>query len=288
MDAQGLISMALRALGLVAIFQAAGIALFLAVFGRGLTATIPAVRRYGVIAATAAIVFVLLHQFLEPARMSGTFHSIFDGSLQELAWTIPSGAASVLRLMGLLALCVGLTGSFRFSAAARLLGVAITVASFVLAGHTVELTPRAAFAALLVVHLLIVAFWFGSLTPLYAATTRESVSGTAMLVERFSAIATWIVPGIFVAGMVLALVLLPNLASWRSAYASMILTKIAAFAALMGLAALNKWRLGPAISQGDVRALRKLQTAVAIEWGLIVAVLIATATLTTYFSPPDA
>jgi hypothetical protein len=34
--------------------------------------------------------------------------------------------------------------------------------------------------------------------------------------------------------------------------------------------------------------LRKLQTAVAIEWGLIVAVLIATATLTTYFSPPDA
>lgn len=93
--------------------------------------------------------------------MSGTLHGIFDGSLQKLAWTIPSGTTSVLRLMGLLALCVGLTSSFRFSAAARLLGVAITVASFVLAGHTVELIPRPAFATLLVVHLLIGAFWFG-------------------------------------------------------------------------------------------------------------------------------
>lgn len=95
-------------------------------------------------------------------------------------------------------------------------------------------------------------------------------------------------PGIFVAGLVLALVLLPDLASWRSAYASMILTKIAAFAALMGLAAINKWRLGPAISRGDARALRTLQTSVAIGWGLIVVALIATATLTPYFSPPDA
>ena len=63
---------------------------------------------------------------------------------------------------------------------------------------------------------------------------------------------------------------------------------VAAFAALMGLAALNKWRLGPAISRGDTRALRTLQTSVAIEWGLIVVALIATATLTTYFSPPEA
>lgn len=280
--------MALRALGLVAIFQAAGIALFLAVFGRGLRATMPTARRYGVIAAVAAMTFVLLHQLLEPARMSGTFHGIFDGSLQKLALTIPSGMASALRLIGLLVLCVGLLRSYRFSAATRLLGVAITIASFVLAGHTVELTPRPAFATLLVCHLLIVAFWFGSLTPIYAAATRESLSGTAMLVERFSAIATWIVPGIFVAGIVLAVVLLPDLASWRSAYASMILTKATAFAVLMGLAALNKWRLGPAIARGDARALRTLQTSVAIEWGLIVVALLATATLTTYLSPPEA
>jgi putative copper resistance protein D len=63
------------------------------------------------------------------------------------------------------------------------------------------------------------------------------------------------------------------------------MVKLAGFAVLMGLAALNKWRLGPAISRGDGTALVKFRRSVAAEAWLIVAVLAATAVMTLFFSP---
>jgi putative copper export protein len=53
----------------------------------------------------------------------------------------------------------------------------------------------------------------------------------------------------------------------------------------MGLAALNKWRLGPAIGAGDAGALVYLRRSVLLEWLLLAAVVTATATMTGLFSP---
>ena len=53
----------------------------------------------------------------------------------------------------------------------------------------------------------------------------------------------------------------------------------------MGLATLNKWRLGPAIAAGHAPALRNFQRSVVAEWSLIVAVLVVTAIMTGLFSP---
>jgi putative copper export protein len=52
----------------------------------------------------------------------------------------------------------------------------------------------------------------------------------------------------------------------------------------MLLAALNKWRYGPALA-GDDRARAAFQRTVAVEYVLICAVLMATAIMTTLFSP---
>ena len=92
-------------------------------------------------------------------------------------------------------------------------------------------------------------------------------------------------PGILVAGFLLGLVLIRHLAEIRSGYGLSLLAKFAGFAALMGFAALNKWRLGPAIGNGDERALRSFRRSLGFEYGLIAAVLCVTAMMTTFYSP---
>jgi putative copper resistance protein D len=61
--------------------------------------------------------------------------------------------------------------------------------------------------------------------------------------------------------------------------------KVAGFAVLMGFAALNKWRFGPALSRGDARATAAFRRSLAAEYVLIAAVLSVTAVLTSFYSP---
>jgi hypothetical protein len=76
------LSVVLRALSFVLLFQAAGIAIFVAIFGRLLTTTQGAVRRLGQVAALAGMVLVVAHYALEAARMAGELSGMWDLSLQ--------------------------------------------------------------------------------------------------------------------------------------------------------------------------------------------------------------
>ena len=75
----------LRAIGFVALFQAAGVALFLALYERYM-ASAPADRLRFVarVAALIALVAAVFHYVLTPARMAGDFDSTFDPALESL------------------------------------------------------------------------------------------------------------------------------------------------------------------------------------------------------------
>ena len=53
----------------------------------------------------------------------------------------------------------------------------------------------------------------------------------------------------------------------------------------MGFAAVNKWRLGPAIAGGDAQVRTSFRRSVGIEFLLICIVLSITAVMTTLYSP---
>ena len=90
------------------------------------------------------------------------------------------------------------------------------------------------------------------------------------------------VPCIAIAGLAIALVLIPDRATWISVYGSLLLAKIAAFLVLMVLAAWNRWRAVPALAAASHSSTAGdgLRRMIAIEYLLIVAVLATTATLT--------
>lgn len=307
------LSALLRALSLIFLLQAAGAALFVAMLGRELADSRRAACRLARAAAIAAAVSVAAHLALQAGRMAGDLSGLLDVSLLRLALTSTAGAAAALSVLGLALVAAGLRvdrvgpgvdrstqpadhsrqwverprqwADADLSLTAAVIGAALIVASFVLTGHTSASPRRWILCVLLIAHLLIVAFWFGALPPLYLASLKESPATAARIVDRFSRVATRLVPGILIAGLALAALLVGNLGVLRRPYGELLLAKLGGFALLMGLASLNKWRLAPAMARSDAGALLAFRRSVAAELALIVAVLAVTAVMTTFFSP---
>ena len=280
-----IVSVILRALSFVLLFQAAGVAIFVAIFGCRLASSQAPVRRLGQTAAIAAIVFVAVHYALEAARMAGEMSGLWDPALQGMAWHSPARAALIGQLLGLLLIAVGLPGASVRSTIVAVCGAVLAIGAFTLTGHTSVNAHRSALAALLMLHLLVVAFWFGALWPLYLGSLRETPARASDLIERFTAVATCLVPAVFLAGLVMAVLLLPNFSALSEPYGKLLIAKVVGFALLMGLAAANKWRLGPALARGSVQSGRWFRRSVAAEYVLIAAVLTITAVMTSFFSP---
>ncbi len=289
LEAPDALSLVLRAGSFVLLLNAAGIGIFLVFFGGLLSNSVGAIARLGWWMAIAALVFVAGHQALEAARMAGDMGGVLDGDMQMMALRSSAGAAFAARVVGLVVVAGALLWAClrRWPAVAGpralvLAGTLLAATAFTLTGHT-SITPhRVAAAALLTLHLLLVAFWIGALWPLYIATYRETAAVAGRLIDAFSRAALWLVPVILLAGSGLAGLLIPDLSAFQRPYGQLLLVKVALFALLMALAALNKWRTGPACATGDARAFRR---AVIAEYVLICVVLAVTATLTMFYSP---
>lgn len=284
-SAPDIVSVVLRAIGLVALFQAAGAALFVVRFGSRLHASIQGMRRIGCGAAVVAIACLCAHYALEAARMSGDFAGTLDPSLQGLVLKSPTSEALALRLVGLGLMIVSLRmpGSRRH--AIGVVGPLLAAIAFTLTGHTSTNANRAILAPALLTHVLIGMFWFGSLVPLWLASAREPQAEAGRVIEAFSRTAVWVVPLLLVAGILMTILLVPGWATFAQPYGELLIAKLILFAALMMLAAANKRRFGPGIVQGVPSAAPRFRAAVATEAVLICVVLAVTACLTTFFSP---
>jgi putative copper resistance protein D len=268
-----LLSVIVRALGLVALYQAVGTTLFLLAFGGRLARSAAPIRRLARYAAAVGIVLVLSHLALEPARFAGEFGGIADPELRQLAWRSASGASQLLQVLGLCAVLVSPTS------AAGL----VAVAGFLLTGHTSGHPLRAILAPLLALHLLIGSFWFGSLSALLLVCGIEPKPLAVDLLRRFSRVAGALVPLILIAGLAIGWILAGNLGVLHRTYGELLLLKLALFALLMLLAARNRWALVPAAATGG--PLTPLRRTIVGEYGLVVLILATTAVLTAYFSP---
>jgi copper resistance protein D len=288
------VSALLRALSFVVLFQAAGGAVFLTLFGRQLPRSAIPIGRLAQVAAVTAVVLLLGQFCLEPARLAGEMAGLRDPQMQQLAWQSTSGLVVRWRLGGLLLVLAGLQISMRADTAhawRRLCGLlgpaaaAAVLATFTLVGHTVDHPGRVALALVLVVHLSGVTFWFGAIWPLRQAVSLEAPVTAATLLEKFSRLAVWIVPGLLLAGSTLAVLLVSGIRVFAQPYGQLLLAKVAGFSILMGFAALNKWRLTPALRVNAATAVARLRRSLSMEYGVIAAVLAITAVMTGLYSP---
>jgi copper resistance protein D len=273
-----------RALSFIAMFQASGAAMVIAVFGARLQQSAPGIRKLGAFSAIAGLVLVAAHYALEAGRMAGSLSGVFDMELQQLVFDSPMRSAAGWRLAGLSMIACFLWREGRAATAASLAGGLSVAIAFTFVGHTAEESRAAWLPFALTLHLLVVAFWFGSLVPLIVISRVESGQLASQVVAAFTRIASVLVPGLFVFGLALTLALVDSWTVFRENYGLLLLGKVLGFARLMALASLNKWRSGPAIARTPAAAV-SFQRVVAAEYLLICDVLLVTAVMTTFFSP---
>lgn len=274
-----------RAIGLVAVLQSIGAGAFAALFA-DVEASRTALQRLGIAATLVAAATITVQLGLDAARMAGSLAGWRDPEMQAIAWHAGS-TVWLVRVGGLLLAGLAWTLAPRRGWRA-LAGVAalLLAVSFGLGGHAAMRTDIPALGVLIATHALLAGFWFGGLIPLIATTRLESATRAARIVERFSAVATLSVPCIAAIGVAVAWLVGVRAESLLRPYGQLLLAKAGLFTGLMVLAALNKWRLAPRLAT-DASAGARFRIVVVAEMVLIVAVLVVTAVLTTYYSPED-
>ncbi len=237
--------------------------------------------------AALALVAAILGFMLRGAALTGGADGMTDPEMLGLLWQTPVGDALTYRVVGALLIIVGvfipLVGQW-----IALAGGLVALWSFAQVGHVPELETTGV-RLLLLLHLLGIAFWIGVLGPLRALSRwPEHITSAATLGHRFGQAASVIVPGLILAGLLMAWLLLGDLrALVATGYGQTLLTKLVLVGAILSLAVANKLRFVPAMQAGDEKAARHLVRSIEIETAVILAVLASTATLTSVLTLPN-
>jgi putative copper export protein len=236
----------------------------------------PRLRRWALAAVTLAVTSGIGSLAAQVMELTGG-ETLFD--VETWMVVLGSRAGSSLGVGALGLLLVARLGSGRARRTLAALGGIIVCASYVLLGHTTTVAPPGLLGSLLFLHLLVAAFWIGSLPPL-AWAAGSSGPETARLVEDWARVAAVAVPSMLVAGLLLAWTLVGNAADLVSSpYGLALLAKVTFVALLLGMAAYHRFSLTPALAAGRAGAGKRLATSIHAEAVVVFCVLWAAAEL---------
>ena len=269
-----LTTVALRALIYVATIGAVGAALFQLTFPDATHHTRGCLRWQMRIAVVLLAITELLRYSLFQITISGGDPALgFSSEMRWLYLQSPAGTAALQRLAGaVLLLAAGLR--FRFVA---LLAALVVVGSFVIEGHAAAHKSSNILAPAVMLHLLVVHWWFGALVPLAALSRHGEPAVVHDIVSRFGRIAVLLVPLLAIAGMLALCVLVEWNLDPDSVYQQRFALKLVAIACVLLIAAVNKLWMTPALLIAPVLGRRYLHRSLRWETAFAVAVIVATA-----------
>lgn len=258
-----------------------GIPLFALYAPRG--ASWPGSARFCAAIAVIGLLLAPLGFALQVAAMSGTgLRDVDPAVAQFLLMQTAVGWAFAARMAALLlALVIAL---LRPRPALLTLCGAVALASLAWSGHGAagEGMPGMVRLAAAVVHILAASAWIGALVMLFmlvaphAPATSERIDAAHAALRRFSIAGTLLVALIVATGAANTafIVGLDGLAKLGgSTYGQLLLAKLTLFLAMIGCAALNRFRLTPRLAAQGAEALASLRLSIAIESLLALVVL---------------
>jgi putative copper resistance protein D len=284
MESFDAVAVGMRGAAFVGALQATGLSLFIAAHRSALAGSMPSLMALARLLIPAGFVLVIGHQVVEASRLAGEWSGLVDIDIQRGNWHRSPGVSALVCGAGLALEYAGCRLQGALGRILMVLGALGVVVSFALTGHTTHSPVSPLIGCLLVLHVAIVGYWLGSVVALIRLAR---VGATESLYEAssvFSASAVWIVPAILPLGVGIACGLLPNLAALHTVYGALLATKVTGFAALLILAAVNRWRLVPALQQAPLLAKRRFRYMLHAEYLLLSAILTVTAVMTSLFS----
>ncbi len=213
--------------------------------------------------------------------------ALFDGSAWAELADRGLAAASVLRLIGAVAILVGLSADERLDRLAVLGAVALLV-SGVFVGHTASESPRLLVALADMAHMAAGGVWTGGVLALLVTLRlrRRSERAVGPLATRFSVVAGYCVGLAGITGVALAWAILPDLdALTTSSFGRLLLLKVTVALVALAVGAYNHFVVVPAIEAGHAEHRRsdadaaRLRTTATVEVVLLVVIVAVTAVL---------
>jgi copper resistance protein D len=238
-------------------------------------------RRIASALALAGIALSLLSIAVMTASMAGVpLAQVDPGAIRMMITDTPMGQAWAFRLVSLGALLAFAIFRPRSLVAAAILG-GIALASLAWTGHGAAGEGNAGWVELVadVAHLLAAAAWIGALVGLAAMVFGKADAAAAYAaLDQFSRTGGIIVAVVVVSGLVNSayLVGVHHIADLpATAYGRLLIVKLVLFAGMLGLAALNRFRLTPALDAGSdgPKSFAALRYSLALEAGTAMAIL---------------
>lgn len=255
---------------------AAGLALFHAGYAHRLDAGEARWLRRLALGAAALAIGLSLLALIVRAGVLGGGDALFEARTWAAMMDSRIGDAFWIRLAGLLLIAL-LASRWPVAPHLAVAGALLVAASYAAMGHTTLYRPRQELAALIVVHLLAVAFWVGSLLPLARLAGRGGPQAAALIAD-WSRLARGVVLALAVSGALLAALLVRRAdLLFATGYGWALVVKVALVLAMLALALRHAWWLLPALARGEPGASRRLATSIRIEVIVALAVFWAAA-----------
>ncbi|MDE5445462.1 copper-binding protein [Bradyrhizobium sp. CSA207] len=200
----------------------------------------------------------------------------------KVAFATSAGPALLVAIAAMLLAMMALRGAWyaRALAAIAFVGVGLSLA---MTGHAATAPPEVLMRLAIFFHGLGVAFWIGALAPLVAVVSKPTAA-TLPVVNRFSSLAVPVVGMLALTGLVLAIVQLEKLSALvETRYGLILSIKLALVLTLLTLAAINRFRLTPALAR-DRKTAPALKRAILCECVIALGILAVVAGWR--FTPP--
>jgi len=274
---------AARALVYLTLLPAAGLPLYWLTAGRSEAVGGAARRTVAIVAVLAGLASLIWLVTSVAAMAAKPILDLDRETLVVVAGATPLGIVLTVRLAALVVVAASVLPA-RVPLAVPALAGLVALATCAFTGHAGASEGGAGLVHRLsdVAHLAAAACWLAALLRFVAgAFSQGTADALARRLARFATTGTAIVVVLFATG--LANVVL--IAGWqvppRSAWTALLVLKLALFAAMLCLAALNRWRFTPELAAGAPGAALVLRRSLAAELACAVALLGVVAVLGT-------
>ena len=234
--------------------------------------------KYGMVISAGLLVSVA-------GNLGGEVWSILDPTIFSIAIYSKGGHAAGLAFFGFALIIVA--RRYEFSAVPLLLsvGVLLVLTSFLWTGHAQKVGPIA--QAVLSLHLVAIAFWLGSFLPLRRMCSSPESENLYKIAERFGTHAIFYICLLLISGLIFAYILIGDLTLLLSTvYGNVFLMKITLVSALLGVGAVNKFRLVPSMKLEPSIGAQRLRKSIQIEMVIALLILSFSGFLTTSTTLP--
>ena len=220
-------------------------------------------------------------------NIGGDLQSAFDPLMINIALSSKAGQSVLVLFFGFLLVLLWISPFQNQNwPIPGILGFSLILSSFSLYGHS---TINGLSSQLLIVlHLGAISYWVGSFLPLrYSTQGKIEEENLFQIAHQFGVYAVYYIGVLLITGLMLGTILVGGIEQLvTSDYGKAFLFKLCFVTILLGIGALNKFRLVPQLKNNNLSHAIKLRKSISVEISILFIILVISSLLTTSIELP--